>query len=81
MEQNEKLLSIYPLPALLTPLPLIPFTIEEITGWTNEATKGANKATRNSPSCFFILYFAVSVIHPNFLMVLWFEYHSYLHPK
>ena len=50
MEQNEKLLSIYPFPALLTPLPLIPFTIEEITGCTNEAAKGANKAPRNSPS-------------------------------
>ena len=42
MEQNEKLLSIYPLPALLTPLPLIPFTTEEITGCTNDAGKGSN---------------------------------------
>ena len=44
MEQNLKCLSICPLPALLTPLPLIPFTIEEITGCTNEAAKGAKKA-------------------------------------
>ena len=54
MEQDEKSLSIYPLPALLTPLPLIPFTTEEITGCTNEAAKGANKAPRNLPFCFFI---------------------------
>ena len=46
-------LTIYSLPALLTPLPLISFTTEEITGCTNEAGKGANKARRNSPSCFF----------------------------
>ena len=43
---------MYPLPALLTPLPLIPFTTEEITRCTNEAAKGANKAPRNPPSCF-----------------------------
>ena len=28
--------------------------IEEITGCTNEVGKGANKAPRNPPSCFFI---------------------------
>ena len=39
-------LSIYPLPPLLTPLSPIPLTTEEITGYTNEATKGANKAGR-----------------------------------
>ena len=55
------LLTIYPLPALLTPLPLIPFTTEEITACTNEAAKGANKALINSPSCFFISSFTVSV--------------------
>ena len=38
---------MYPLFALLTPLPRIPFTTEEITGCTNEAAKGANKAPRN----------------------------------
>ena len=43
MEQNKKPLSIFHLPALLTPLPLMTFTIEEITGCINEATKGANK--------------------------------------
>ena len=38
---------MYLLPALLAPLPLIPFTTEEITGCTNEAAKGDNKAPRN----------------------------------
>ena len=57
-----KLLSIYPLPALLAPLPLIPFTTEEITGCTNEVANSANKAGRNPLSCFFISCFTVSVI-------------------
>ena len=52
-----KFLSIYPLPALLTPLPLITFTTEEVTGCTNEAAEGVNKAPRNSPSCFFYFMF------------------------
>ena len=52
---------MYLLPALLTPLPLIHFTTEEITGCTNEAVKGANKAARNPPSWFFISCFTVSV--------------------
>ena len=34
------MLSIYPIPALSTPLPLIPFIPTEVT-------KGANKARRN----------------------------------
>ena len=54
-------MSKYPVPALLTPLSLIPFTTEEITGCTNEAAKGANKVSRNPPSCFFISCFTVSV--------------------
>ena len=54
--------NLHPLSGLLIPLPLIPFTIEEITGGTNEAAKGANKARRNSPSCFFYFIFIVSVI-------------------
>ena len=41
------MLSIYPVSAILTPLPLIPFTTEEITGCTIEVTKGARKARRN----------------------------------
>ena len=57
-----KNLSIYPLTAVLTPLPLIPFTTDEITGCSNEAVKGANKAGRNPPSCFFILCFTVLVM-------------------
>ena len=44
-----------------TPLSLIPFTTEEITGCTKEAAKGANKAPRNLPSCSFISYLTVSV--------------------
>ena len=40
------------IPALLSPLPLIPSTTEEITGYTNEAAQGANKAGRNPPPCF-----------------------------
>ena len=52
---------MYPIPALLTPLLLIHFTTEEITGCTNEAAKGANKVPRNLPSCFFISSFTVSV--------------------
>ena len=52
----------YPLPVLLTPRPLIHFTTEEITGCTNKAAKGANKAGRNLCSCFFISCFTVSVI-------------------
>ena len=52
MEWNKKFPSTYPLPALLTPLPLIPFTTEEITGCTNEAAKGANKTPRNLPCSF-----------------------------
>ena len=48
---------MYPLPALLTPLPLIRFTTEEITGCANEAAKGAIKAPKNPPSWFFYLMF------------------------
>ena len=74
MEQNKKFLSIYPLPALLTPLPLIPLTTEEITGCANEAANGANKAGLNPTSCLFISCFAVSAYHQlinsNILMVL-----------
>ena len=55
------MLFIYSLPALLTPLPLIPFTTEEITGSCNEATKSANKAQKNPASRFFISSFTVSV--------------------
>ena len=63
MDQNYKFSSIYPLPALLAPLPLIPFTTEELTGSTNEneAAKGAKKAPRNLLSCLFVPYFTVLV--------------------
>ena len=52
---------MYPLFALLTPLPRIPFTTEDISGCTNEAAKGANKAPRNPPAWFFVSFFTVSV--------------------
>ena len=52
---------MYPLPALLTSLPLILFTTEEISGGTNEAAKDPKKAPRNLPSCFFISCFTDSV--------------------
>ena len=57
MERNESFLLIYPLPALLTLLPLIPFTTDEITGHNIATAKGANKAPRNPPSCFFYFVF------------------------
>ena len=52
MEQNQKFVFIYNLPVLLTPLSLIAFTTEEITGCTNEAAKSVNKALINPSSCF-----------------------------
>ena len=53
MSGTKIFLSIYHPPVLVIPLPLIPFTTQKITGCTNEAAKGANKAVRNPPSCFF----------------------------
>ena len=61
MEQSYKFLSLYSLPALLTPLQLMHFTTEETTVCTNEVAKDANKAPGNSLSCFFILCFTGSV--------------------
>ena len=57
----KNFLSIYCLPRRLTPLSPIHFTTEEIAGCTNEAAKGANKAPRNPPFCFFISSSTVSV--------------------
>ena len=52
-------------PALVTPPLLVPFTTEEMAGCANKAAKGANKAPRNPPSCFFVCHlyssFTVSV--------------------
>ena len=59
MEWNWKFLSIYPLPALLTPISLIPTSTEKITGCTNSGAKGATP--RNLPSWFFISCFTISV--------------------
>ena len=58
---TKNFLTIFPLPALLTPHPLIPFTTDKITGCTNKAAEVANKALRNLPSCFFVSSFTVSV--------------------
>ena len=55
------MLSIYSLPAIVTPLLLTPYTTEGITGCTSEAANGSNNAGRNPPSCFFISSFTVSV--------------------
>ena len=41
----------YPLSALMTPIPVIPFTTKEITGCTAETAKGADKSAIN-PHCF-----------------------------
>ena len=57
MKQNEKTLSMYHFPTLLTPLPFVRCTTEEITDCTNEAAKGAGKALRNLRSCFFYFMF------------------------
>ena len=45
----------------MTPLPVIPFTTEEITDSTTEPAKGANVTTRNLPSCSFISCSTLSV--------------------
>ena len=65
MERNIKFLFIYPLPALLTPLPIIPFTNKEITGCTNEVAKDANKVPRNPPSCLFYFMFYCFTVTPS----------------
>ena len=41
----------------MIPFPLIGFTAEEITDCTNETVRGANKARKNQPSCFFLFHF------------------------
>ena len=61
MDWNKIILSIYPIPVFLTPLPLICFTNEEITSCTIEAAKSANKVPRDPASCFFISGFIVLV--------------------
>ena len=54
-----KFLLIYPVPFLVTPLPLMAFATEEITGCTNKAAKVAHRELRNLLSCFFIQCFTV----------------------
>ena len=64
MERNQKMLSIYPIPALSTPLPLIPFIPTEVT-------KGANKARRNQHYWVFVSCFTVWIIpSSNDIMIL-----------
>ena len=65
MERNIKFLFIIPLPALLTPLPIITFTNKEITVCTNEVAKDANKAPRNSSSCLFYFMFYCFTVTPS----------------
>ena len=72
---------MYPLPALLTHPPFIPFNIEENTGGTNEVAKGTNKAPRNPPFC--ISCFTVSLTpsintheSSNYFMILIISYIS-----
>ena len=43
MQRNEKCLSVYLLPALLTPVPLIAFTSEKITCCANETAKSTSR--------------------------------------
>ena len=38
---------LYPLPVLLTSIPVTPFTTVEVIGCTTDAAKGASKAPRN----------------------------------
>ena len=68
--------NLYPVPASLTPLPFIPVTTDETTGCNNEAAKGANKASRDPPSCFLfrVLLFQElqQLTHPNLLITFWF---------
>ena len=61
-EAELKFWLIYPLPALLISLPLIPFTSEEIASWTHKVAKDADKAGRNLLSCSLISCVTVPVI-------------------
>ena len=65
MERNWKFLFVYPLPALLTSLPVIPFTSKEITSCTIEAAKGANKCPRNLLYIFFYFIFFTVLVSPS----------------
>ena len=52
---------VYPILALLTPIPVISSTTEEVTVCNKEAAKGpiekeTNKASRNLPSYFFLFH-------------------------
>ena len=49
MEMKKKFWSIYPLPALLSPLPFISITTEKITACTDKAGKGASKVEEIHP--------------------------------
>ena len=64
MKENEKLLtmSLHPLPILLTAIPLIPFTTEEVTGCTTKTAKGVNKEPKNLLACFFLYFFLFQLL-------------------
>ena len=57
MEQIYQLLSIYPFPDFLSPLPDTPFITEEIIGCTNETVKGVATPPINPRSYFFCFKF------------------------
>ena len=56
--RGTKIFYPYILSAFLPPHPLILVNVEDITGCTNEAAKGADKAQRN---LFFFLFFVYFV--------------------
>ena len=63
---------MYPLHAIPTPLPLIPFPTEEITVCTNEVPKVAKKAPRNVSVYFSFISCITVIVHKNLLMISWF---------
>ena len=66
---EQKVLFIYLHSALLTPLPVIPVSTEEITDCNNEGAKGANKAGRNPPSCFLFHVSLLRELHQLILLI------------
>ena len=55
-------MSLHPLPILLTAIPLIPFTTEEVTGCTTKTAKGVNKEPKNLLACFFLYFFLFQLL-------------------
>ena len=63
---------MHPLPALVTPLPLAPFTSEETTVCTNEAVNKGAKKIHLPVFLFHVLLFQYchQLMHLNLLMIL-----------